>query len=242
MERFDRMVSWRILAVVAFTAIVAQPALAAEAKPTPHADAAQGGAPSGAAAPAEGKTELDTAAHTAPHSGSTVRGHVKGPGADAAHGGVVSGTAPGSTPSIDLVRPDDGYTNLRHRAVGASLIAGRKQNPEFGRPNIAPHLPSVGPAAEPSRTATGTIAPALPLITRPDGLHPNGIVPTGLPRNNLGLAATEPHRPDMPMVPHVALPMVSGINGTTMGHTNPSTIGGAAKDHSAIAGTSYRHR
>jgi hypothetical protein len=46
----------------------------------------------------------------------------------------------------------------------------------------------------------------------------------------------------MPVVPHALPAVATGINGTTMGHTAPSSIGGAAKDHSAIAGSSYRHK
>jgi hypothetical protein len=241
-ERFDRMVNWRILAVVACMAFVAQPGRAAEqGKPTPHADAAQGGAPSGATAPGEGKTEADAADHNPTHPASNVRGRIKGPGTDAGHAGVASGATPGPPPSIDLVRPDDGYTNLRRRAARASLIAGHK-NLAFGRPAVPPHLPSVGPLVEPTRTATGTAVPAGPAFGKPDGFHPSGTVPGIAPKNNLGLAATEVHRPDMPVVPHVTPLVVSGINGTTMGHTTPSSIGGAAKDRSAIAGTSYRHR
>jgi hypothetical protein len=227
-----------MLAVIACTALSAQPGFAAHrGKLSPHTDAAKGSAPAGPAASPEVKTGTDTADHDATHPDATSRGRTKGPDADQAG----KGSVPGRTPSIDLVRPDDGYINLRRRAARASLVAGKKQL-EIGRPAIAPHLPPAVGAGEATRTATGVTVPANPAFEKHDDvLHPPATVPSGVPRNSLGLAATEARRPDLPVAPHVPTAVVTGINGTTMNHTTPSSIGGAAKDRSAISGSSYHH-
>jgi hypothetical protein len=230
----DKIVIWRFLAIVACAAL-AQPSLAAHrgSKPAPHTEAPKGGSPGGPTTPPGGKAETDTADHDA-----TSQGRIKGPGAESARKDSALHATPGPTPRIHLKTPDDGYINLRRRAARDSLVGGRKKL-EIGRLAIAPHRPPAAGAVETRRTAIGVTVPANPAFEKHDALHPPATVPTGVPKNSLGLAVTEAH---MPVVPHPWGAVATGVNGTTVGHTTRSSIGGAGKDRSAISGSSYHHR
>jgi hypothetical protein len=46
----------------------------------------------------------------------------------------------------------------------------------------------------------------------------------------------------MPVVPQPRGAVVTGVNGTSIGHSTRSSIGGAVKDGSAISGSSYHRR
>ncbi len=78
---------------------------------------------------------------------------------------------------------------------------------------------------------------------RPEPVHTEPTPAFGAAKNNLGLSPTGVH----PVPVHVATtptppkaPVV-GINGTSL-HPANAGIGGPAKDRSAIAGSSYRHK
>jgi hypothetical protein len=151
----------------------------------------------------------------------------------------------GSAGGIDLVRPDDGYANLRHRWARSSpprLTTPRKQ-PQIVAPTAAtPHSASPASAkVEPMRNSA-----ALPMSVHIDGPKPGaaGAVParpanTGLARNNLGLNLSETHFHEGRVTATTTAP-VSGINGTTMGHAGAAGIGGPAKERSAIGGSAFR--
>jgi hypothetical protein len=230
--------SRRIVAALACVTL-AGPALAA-ARHAPHAGAPapQGAAPAGGASVPAGDAKpagdasrpVDaTASKTAP----------KGP---VDRGGKATDSK--SAGPIDLTRPDDGYNhdNLRRRAARTSLIAAQKK--PVTSTAIAPHPPASATAEHP-RNATGAAVPVAVGAVRPEPVHaaPSAATAFGAPKNNLGLSAAGAH----PAPVHVATtpatpkPPVGGINGTSL-HPTGVGIGGPAKDHAAIAGSSYRHK
>jgi hypothetical protein len=144
---------------------------------------------------------------------------------------------------IDLVRPDDGYTNagLHRRATISSLIpTGQKRHQIVTHVPITPHLRSLASISfEPLRNSTGV---ALPLSTgKLDSMHtvPGVPVNTGLAKNSLGISVNEIRRPKTHLTATSSMAPVTGINGTTMGH---SGVGGPAKDRSGINGSAFHHK
>jgi hypothetical protein len=160
------------------------------------------------------------------------------------HGGKTDSKSAGP---IDLTRPDDGYGNLRRRAIRPSLIAAQKKLQTVAPATTAPHPPASATVEHP-RNATGAAVPAVPTepgfgAARPEPAHTGPTPALGAAKNNLGLSPTAGH----PTQVHVATtpappkPPVAGINGTSL-HPANAGIGGPAKDRSATAGSSYRHK
>ena len=153
------------------------------------------------------------------------------------------GKSGGEALGIDLVRPDDGYTNagLHRRATISSLIpTGQKRHQIVTHVPITPHLRSLASISfEPLRNSTGV---ALPLSTgKANSMHavPGVPVNTGLAKNSLGISVNEIRRPKTHLTATSSMAPVTGINGTTMGH---SGVGGPAKDRSGINGSAFHHK
>jgi hypothetical protein len=239
--KFAPATSWRIIAALACVALVASPVLAAR-RHAPHASPPAAGPGSASGPPAsagQAKSEggdasrpLDTASKPTPngptdHGGKTTEGKSVGP--------------------IDLTRPDDGYGNLRRRAVRPLFIANQTKPPVVPASTVGPHHPPATMTEHP-RNAAGAVVPALPGqptavgSAKPEPAHAEPAT-FGTAKNNLGLGPTGLH----PAPVHVATtpappkPPVVGINGTTL-HPASSSIGGPAKDRSAIAGSSFKHK
>jgi hypothetical protein len=228
--------SW-IVATLVCAILAASPGLAASRQP-PHAHqpAAHGAEPGGNASAAK-----PVAGEATPSFGPSASKMTSKRPID--QGGKTAGSKP--VGPIDLTRPDDGYADLRRRAIGPSLVAAEKKLrtlPPAGA-GVALHPPA---AATPNylRNATGAMVPAGPtqlgfgLARR----EPSQAAPTntfGSTKNSLGLSPTAVH----PAPVHVATPAppVIGINGTSL-HPAGGGIGGPAKDRSAIPGSSYRHK
>jgi hypothetical protein len=231
--------NWRIVAALACVTLAASPGLAASRHaPHAHQPAGQGSGPGGnASAPApptkpnagDASGAIDT---KAPPTGPADRG---------------GKTDSKSVGPIDLTRPDDGYGNLRRRAIRPSVVAAQKKSQTAAPATNAPH-PPVSATAEHPRNATGAAVPAVATqpgsgAARPEPVHTEPTPALGAAKNNLGLSPTGVH----PVPVHVAAtptppkPPVAGINGTSM-HPANAGIGGPAKDRSAIAGSSYRHK
>jgi hypothetical protein len=234
--------SWRVVAAAACVTLAASPGLAA-GRHAPHHAAQSAGQAGGASTPdgqakpegGDAKTPVDTTASKTTPKEPADRGKP---------------TDTKSVGPIDLTRPDDGYGNLRRRAARPSLIAAQKK-PSIVRPaNIVLH-PSAAAIAEHPRNAAGAMVPAVPTLpagvgaVKPEPVHaePTAATAFGDAKNNLGLTATGVH----PAAVHVATtpappkPPVVGINGTSLHQGGPG-IGGPAKDHSAIGGSTYRHK
>jgi hypothetical protein len=153
---------------------------------------------------------------------------------------------------IDLIRPDDGYANLRRRATRSSLVAtGQKKKLQLVPPvAVTPHqLSPARTPAEPPRNSAGVAFPVSTGVGKPDSIRtiPGGPVDTGLAKNSVGMSLGEIHRPEIhrPETHLAATGMmapVTGINGTTMGHAGAGGVGGPAKDRSAINGSALRPR
>jgi len=239
--------NWRIVAALACVTLAcvtlaASPGFAASRHaPHAHQPAGQGSGPGGnAAAPT---------APTKPNAGDA---------------GAIDASASKTTPKepvdrgskttdsksvgpIDLTRPDDGYGNLHRHAIRPSLVAAQKKLPTAAPATLAPHPPASATAEHP-RNATGAAVPAVTTqpgfgAARSEPVHTEPTPAFGATKNNLGLSPAGVH----PVPVHVATtptppkPPVAGINGTSL-HPANAGIGGPAKDRSAIAGSSYRHK
>jgi hypothetical protein len=164
-------------------------------------------------------------------------------GAPAAGGDAVQAPAPSS--DVEPFTPRRGPAGLARRANLKALIANAS-----GR---AAGVPSAAAGAAPSRVrirmdagqrnaigvvVPGTTAPAIGIIgnAAPSGNKPANI---GTPVANIAGTTQRLPAPAASSVLHA-----TGINGTTMGRmiTSPGSIGGPAKDHSGINGTSMRSR
>jgi hypothetical protein len=153
---------------------------------------------------------------------------------------------------IDLIRPDDGYANLRRRAARSSLVAaGQKKKLQVVPPvAVTPHQLSPARApAEPLRNSAGIAFPVSTGVGKPDSIRtmPGGPVNTSLAKNSVGMSLgeiyrPEIHRPETHLAATGMMAPVTGINGTTMGHAGAGGIGGPAKDRSAINGSALRPR
>jgi hypothetical protein len=152
------------------------------------------------------------------------------------------GKSAGAARGIDLVRPDDGYINLRRRATRSSLIAaGQKKKLQIVPPVAVKRHPAspAGASVEPLRNSAGV---ALPL--KPDSIHtaPRMPVTTGLAKNSIGLSVNEIQRPETHLTATGAVAPVTGINGTNMGRPGVGGVGGPAKDRSGINGSAFHHK
>jgi hypothetical protein len=246
LRKFAPPMSRRIVAALASVAL-AGPALAA-ARHAPHASAPapQSAGPAGSASVPAGEAKPPAGDTSRPVDAAAAMPAPKGP---VDRGGKTTDSK--SVGPIDLTRPDDGYNhdNLRRRAARASLIAAQKKPPAV--PSATIGHPPASAAAERPRNATGVAVPAAPNVpvavgaARPEPAHAEPIAATAFssPKNNVGLSATAVH----PIAVHAATtpappkPPVGGINGTSL-HPTGLGIGGPAKDRSAIAGSSYRHK
>jgi hypothetical protein len=253
MDRLMKSNGW-LLAVILCSALAADPGLAARrGKSAPHANsgAAQDGqglsheGALGAAVPAsrapapavtDVKTGVDTAGQTpavpAPPVVNSRAPNAGGKSAAMAHG-------------IDLVRPDDGYANLRRRAARSSLVANaQRKKPQIVAPVTGtPHAPAaVGPTVEQARNSTGAPVSANVNLTKPGAIHAVPAVPanTGPAKNSLGVSLNETHHRDIHVTATTAMAPVNGVNGTTMGRVGLTGIGGPAKERSAIGGSAFR--
>jgi hypothetical protein len=135
---------------------------------------------------------------------------------------------------IDLIRPDDGYANLRRRAarkILAGTATGGKPAPSIGLATVAPHAAktSTNPV---THNAIGAV------VANGAALDQKGLVATPHPgTNSIGVTMPTPS----PTGPHVhAIPTATistpGINGTTMPH-HAAAVGGPAKLNTGINGT-----
>jgi hypothetical protein len=241
LRRFAPATGWAIVAALACVTLVG-PALAA-ARHTPHASqpAAQAAGAAGAASTPAGQAKPDAGEASTSVDTNASKATPMGP---VDRGGKTNDSK--SVGPIDLTRPDDGYGNLRRRATRPSLIAAQKKPPTV-TPTIAPHPPASA-IVEHLRNATGATVSATPAqpagfgVARPEPAHAPPGAAFGAVKNNLGLSPSGLH----PTPVHVATtpappkPPVAGINGTSL-HPAANGIGGPAKNHSAIAGSSYRH-
>jgi hypothetical protein len=236
--KFAAAMSWRIGVALACVALAASPGAAAPRHHAPHAgpSAAPGaGSSGGTPAPAgQAKPEGGDASNPLDASSKTPKGPADGGKADSKSAGP-----------IDLTRPDDGYANLRRRAARSLFIAAQKK-PPIASTTVAPHPPAKVP--EHPRNAAGVVVPALPGqptavgSAKPEPVHVEPAAFGGT-KNNLGLTPADGHAAPVHVATTPAPPKlpVIGINGTTL-HPGSSGIGGPAKDHSAIAGSSYKHK
>jgi hypothetical protein len=227
-----------IVAALACMTLVASPGYAAR-RHAPHASPPAAGTGSAGGA-------LSSAGQAKPEGGDALNpldttSKPKGP---ADNGGKATDSK--SVGPIDLTRPDDGYGNLRRRAARSLFIAAQKKLQVVSPTAVGPH-----PSAtmhEHARNAAGAVVPAPPGQPTAVGsgkAEPLHVEPAALggAKNNLGLGPAGAH----PAPVHVATtpappkPPVIGINGTTLHQAGPG-IGGPAKDHSAIAGSSYKHK
>jgi hypothetical protein len=232
--------SLRIVAALACVTLAASPGAAAARHAPHHAGppAAQGGGQSAPTPVGQAKPEGGEA--TPPVDATTTKTTAKEP-ADRG-----KSTDSKSVGPIDLTRPDDGYANLRRRAARTSLITPQKKLPAVAPATLAAH--SAAATAEHTRNAAGAAVPVAPTLpaavgaARPEPVHA-GPTAFGAAKNSLGLGAGAVH----PAPVHVATtpappkPPVGGVNGTSLHQAGPG-IGGPAKDHSAIAGSSYKHK
>jgi hypothetical protein len=242
------IIRWRIVAALACVTLAASPGLAAR-RHAPHAGqpAAQGAVPAGAASAPAGQAKPEAGETSTPVDATASKTPPTGP---AGRGGKATDAGSKSAGPIDLTRPDDGFGNgnLRRRAARTSLIAAQKKPQGIPAATTTPHPPASATAEHP-RNAAGAAAPAVSAVpaafgaAKPEPVHAEPATAFGGAKNNLGLGAASVH----PATVHVATPPASpkppvpGINGTSLHQAGPG-IGGPAKDHSAIAGSSYRHK
>jgi hypothetical protein len=171
----------------------------------------------------------------APPSSANAKGGNTGPNPGAKSGGVVGHGG------IDLVTPDNGYTNLRRRAQRKALVAiAAKKHATPG--SIATNNPNFHPAPG---TVTGIgqsrNAIGMPMTTGVAGVGHHG--PGFMHPGTTGVAGIG--APLHPPTFHVNVPPpihITGINGTTMGHVGPGTIGGPANIHTGVNGTTLRRK
>jgi hypothetical protein len=244
LRKFVPAMSWRIVAALACAAFAAGPGLAAGRHAPHHASqpAAQGTGQAGSGSTSAGQTK--------PPEGGNATGPVdttaaKTPKEPADHGKTTDSKSVGP---IDLTRPDDGYNNLRRRAARSSLIAAQKKSPVMAPATAVLH-PAAAATTEHARNAAGAAVPATPALpaivgaAKTEPVHAESVPGFGGAKNNLGLTTTGTH----PAPVHVATtpaapkPALTGINGTSLHQAGPG-IGGPAKDHSAIGGSTYRHK
>jgi hypothetical protein len=244
--KFAPAIYRRIVAVLACATIAASPGLAAPRhaphanRPAPPATGPAAGAlvPASQAKPEAGEPPVDVTMSKTTPKGAEDRG---GKATDSKSAGP-----------IDLTRPDDGYgnhDNLRRRAARTSLIAAQRKLHAAPAVTIAPHPPTPATSEHP-RNAAGAAVPAVPAAlgaAKAEPVHAEPAPAFGGARNNLGLSVTNAgvanvHAPPVHVAtPTPAKPPVLGINGTSLHQAGPG-IGGPARDHSAIAGSSYRHK
>jgi hypothetical protein len=243
LRKFVPAIRRRIVAVMACTAFTVGPSLAAGRHAPHHASqpAAQGAGQAGGASTSTGQAKPPEGGNAAGPVDTTA---AKTPKEPADHGKTTDSKSVGP---IDLTRPDDGYANLRRRAARPSLIAAQKKS-VVAPGTVAPHPPAAA-TAEHARNAAGAAVPGAPALppavgaAKSEPLHAESVPGFGGAKNNLGLATTGTH----PAAVHVATtpaapkPPVIGINGTSL-HQAGAGIGGPAKDHSAIGGSTYRHK
>jgi hypothetical protein len=245
LRKFAPAMSWRIVAALACATLAAGPGLAAGRHAPHHASqpAAQGAGQAGGASTSAGQTKPPEGGNaTGPVDATAAKTTPKEP---ADHGKATDSKSVGP---IDLTRPDDGYANLRRRAARPSLIAAQKKPPGMAPGTVIPHPPAAA-TAEHARNAAGAAVPGAPTLppavggAKPEPGHAESVPGFGSAKNNLGLSTTGMH----PAPVHVATtpaapkPPVMGINGTSLHQGGPG-IGGPAKDHSAIGGSTYRHK
>jgi hypothetical protein len=195
------------------------------------------------------KTGAAAAGQNSGRSGNTANGRSAKGGASET--GIEFG-GKSAAHGIDLIRPDDGYANLRRRATRSSLVAaGQKKKLQVDPPvAVTPH--QLSPArvpAEPLRNSAGIAFPVSTGVGKPDSIRtmPGGPVNTSLAKNSVGMSLgeiyrPEIHRPETHLAATGMMAPVTGINGTTMGHAGAGGIGGPAKDRSAINGSALRPR
>jgi hypothetical protein len=235
---------WRLLAVIACFALSAEPSLAAgRGKFAPQAS--QGFSPDGQRHSHNGA--LPTSHLTDGLTGTKIGVDAIGPAS--AHPETpdnpptsANGRSAATTRGIDLVRPDDGYANLRRRAARSSLVSPTQKKPPPVAP-LAVTLRPPSPAGATSESARNSGAMPIPAhINAPKpsavGAVTNEPANTGLARNSLGLSTNAPHHHEIRIT---AAPFpVTGINGSTMGHAGTTGIGGPTKERSAIGGSARR--
>jgi hypothetical protein len=140
------------------------------------------------------------------------------------------GKATAAPGGIDLIRPDDGYSNLRRRTARSSPIAaGQKSPPIVSTVTVVPHPRSLVPAlGEPVRNSTGvTIARTTPGPAKTDSNHTVPGAPGGIGISKTHITAMAP---------------VTGINGTNIRHAGAGGVGGPKKDLSGINGSAFHHK
>jgi hypothetical protein len=244
LRKFAPAMSWPIVATLACVAFAAGPGLAAGRHAPHHTSqpAAQGAGQAGGVSTSVGPAKPEGSNGGGPVDTTAAKTTPKEPN-DRGKTTVIKSAGP-----IDLTRPDDGYANLRRRAARTSLIAAQKK-PLVVAPVAATLHPPAAATAEHTRNAAGAVVPALPTLpaaggaARPEPAHAETAPALGGAKNNLGLGTTALHPAPVHIATTPALPKppVGGINGTTL-HQGAPGIGGPAKDHSAIGGSSYRHR
>lgn len=164
-------------------------------------------------------------------------------GPKAANAGGKSAAAPRG---IDLVRPDDGYASpgLRRRATRSSLIAaGEKKKLQIVPTITATFRPPAPAGAAPEflRNSAGVAMPAHSSSAKPDSIR-TAPASMGIAKNSLGMSVTAIHHPETHSQATGPMPVVAGINGTTMGHAGLGGVGGPAKDRSGIGGSGFHHK
>jgi hypothetical protein len=240
LAKFAPAMNCRVVAALACVTLATSPGLSAGRHHTPHANqpAAQGtgspgggtSVPAGEIKPAPGETSVDAAVSKTTPKEPTERG-----------GKAADGKSP-----IDLTRPDNGYShdNLRRRAARASLVATQKKPPAVPTAAVAPHPPGPTTTEHPRNSAGATVPAASTAFgaARPEPVRAEPAAAVGGAKNNLGLGAPGAHpQVHVATTPAPPKPPVQGINGTSLHQAGPG-IGGPAKDHSPIAGSSYRHK
>jgi hypothetical protein len=251
LRKFAPSMNWRIVAALTCVTLAGSPGLAA-GRHAPHASqpAAQGGGPGGGASASVPAGQAGRDAGEASRPVDTIDTTVSktSPKGPVDRGGKTTDSK--SVGPIDLTRPDDGYGNLRRRAARPSLIAAQKRLQIATPATVAPHPPASAMVDHP-RNAAGAVVPGMSTppvglgAAKPGPVHtePATASAFGAGKNSLGLSATGLHAVPVHVAttPAPTKPLVAGINGTSL-HPAALGIGGPAKDHSAIAGSSYRHK
>jgi hypothetical protein len=153
---------------------------------------------------------------------------------------------------IDLVRPDDGYANLRRRAMRSTLIANAPKKIPTTVPagSTIVHAPTSSPvvSAGVARNAIGVTAPSAGIqnlaVTHPSlGVAVNGSVANGnVAKTSIGGNAGEVRHESAHPVPIAGAIHPTGLSGSMMGHpaVNAAALGGPAQIVSGIGGKSIR--
>jgi hypothetical protein len=177
--------------------------------------------------------------------GAAIKGLPTHPGPDGSRRGMVGPEAPANG-GIDPVRPEGGSAGLQRRANLKMLIANAPKM-ATGLPASSPRIgpPSMRSGADgaAARNAVGAAIAGSQLaghrVSGPTIQTGAGTTGVGAAMGNVG--GVNLHRPAVPLNPGL-IPRAAGLNGTMMGHigSGPGSIGGPAKDHSGINGTSIR--